>query len=176
MSIPISFPLPISILFPLPLHLPIPIPLPLPLPMRIKDELNGVSSCPLRSTSVRLKCLHTLEAWTRQRRTMQTMKERSGTTPSQRTTSRRRPTDRLSGCWHPHEQSPRGGPAEGTAGPWRAAAAGQRQSGKVSAAVQAMGIRGMRYIPQRRYICTDRCLRANLRRRGGLPPAKQQVR
>lgn len=34
----------------------------------------------------------------------------------------------------------------------------------------------MLYIPQRHYICTDRCLRANLRRRGGLPPAEPQVR
>lgn len=92
-------------------------------------------------------------------------------------------TDLQSGCWYRLEQSPRGGPAGEemlctAAGIWRAvvAAQGRKRSAKASVAVQEMGVRGMLYIPQRRYICTDRCSRANLRRRGGLPAAELQVR
>lgn len=111
------------------------------------------------------------------------MKERSGTTQSLRMMNLSR-IDPPFGCWFPLEQSSRGGPVgEGmrvtVAGAWGAAAApGRRRSGKasVAAAVREMGVRGMLYIPQRHYICTDRCLRANLRRRGVLPPAEPQVR
>ena len=96
--------------------------------------------------------------------------------------NRRCLTDPRFGLWFPLERSSRGGPAgEGmrvtVAGTWGAAAApGRRHSGKALAAVQEMGFRGMLYIPQRHYICTDRCSRANLRRRGGHLPAEQQVR
>lgn len=114
---------------------------------------------------------------------MRTMKERSGTTRSQRTMNRRCPTDPQFGCSSHLELSPRGGPVgEGmrvtVGGPWRAAAApGLRRSGKasVAVAVQEMGVRGMLYIPQRHYICTDRCSRANLRRRGGLLPVEPKM-
>lgn len=111
-----------------------------------------------------------------------TTKEKSGTTRSLRMRNRRCLTDPRFGLWFPLERSSRGGPAgEGmrvtVAGTWGAAAApGRRHSGKALAAVQEMGFRGMLYIPQRHYICTDRCSRANLRRRGGHPPAEQQVR
>lgn len=56
------------------------------------------------------------------------------------------------------------------------AVVGQRPSWKASVAVQEMQVRGMLCIPQRYYMRTGRCSRANLRRRGGLPAADPQVR
>lgn len=130
-----------------------------------------------RLASVRPRRVLSFGVWTRPRRMTLTMKERSGTTRSLRTRNRRSLTPPPFDFWFPLEQSPRGGPAgEGmwvmVAGTSRAAAApGWRCLGKAFVAVQEM-----LHIPQRHYICPDGCSRANLRRRGGLPPAEPQVR
>lgn len=136
----------------------------------------------LRLASVRPRCVLSFGVWTQPRRMTLTMKERSGTTRSLRTRNRRSLTPPPFDFWFPLEQSPRGGPAgegmwvmvAGTSG--AAAAPGWRCLGKAFVAVQEMRVRGMLHIPQRHYICTDGCSRANLRRRGGLPPAEPQVR
>lgn len=78
------------------------------------------------------------------------------------------------------ERSPRGGPAGGwtwfrTAGSWRVPA-DQRGMWMASAAVQETGVWGTLHIPQRQYICTDRCSHANLKRRGAFPQTNLQVR
>lgn len=135
---------------------------------------NVTTSCH-RLTSVRSKCLLILDALTQLKKTTQMTKERSGTTPFQRTMSWSNPTGLQSDCWSHLEWSPKGGPAEqGMAGPQRAAAAsGQRRWQK--APVQETAAREMLYIPQRQYICTDKCVRAKIRKREALPAAKPQV-
>lgn len=109
-------------------------------------------------------------------------KERSGTTRSQRTRNQKSLTAPPFDFWFLLKQNSGGGQAgegmrvlvAGTLGdavaPWWSCL------GKVLLWVQETGVWGMLYIPQRHYICTDRCLRANLRRRGGFPAAELQVR
>lgn len=126
----------------------------------LKTLVLSVLRCRLASA----RRLTSFGVWTRLKKTMQTMKARSGTTPSLRMRNRRSLTPPLLGSWLPPELSPRGGPAgagiratvvAGTLG--AAAARGWRYLGRAFVAVREMRVRGMLYIRRRHCIRIDGC-------------------